>query len=51
MVSCAKMIGLILTIYASCDVFLHKEMPFWGCDKVAPHTGYNSPKPSFLGRE
>ena len=36
-VSCAKTVGLILTIFTSFDVFLCKEVPFGDRDKAAPH--------------
>jgi len=47
---CAKMGEPILTIYMSYAVFLHKEVPFWGCDMTAVHLGIDIPqKPLFWG--
>jgi len=31
--------GAILTIYASYDVFLCKDVPFWGFVDITPHLG------------
>jgi len=42
--------GPILMIYTSCDVFLHKEVPFGGLDEIAPDLGGQIPKkPNFGG--
>jgi len=45
-VSYAKTSG---TICMSYDVFLHKEVPFVGCDHLLPFMGQIPQKPPFLG--
>jgi len=41
--------GQILTIYTSYDVFLHKEVPFGGCNEAAPHSWGQTSKNNFQG--
>jgi len=43
--------GLIVMVYTSYDVFLHKEMRYVGCNVTAPHLGVKYPKNLHLGHE